>query len=390
MKGIGEIMTTVYLHIGTMKTGTSALQKFFYDNRALLAEKGYCFPQFKFKLSENSQLRNANFLVYHSEKEGEEREAEEKALREKAFSTLGNLAAKYENIILTDEVIWHRAPYRKDFWSRLIEDLAKINCRLKVVVYLRRQDLVIQSLWNQYVKTGKLMAQSFQESIETGAFRFFSLDYYRRLNKIAVQVGKENMIVRVYERGQFEGDGHTIQSDFMKSIGLLNMDGFKLETESVNVSLNANYIEIKRIMNRVPEYREMSDFMARPIVRASAGQAQWEKPEKVSMFSHEEQVRFFEKYAESNRKTAQDFLGREDGRLFYETVQEEPAWQIDTENMYRDLIISMTEMFCRQEKKIQELQEEITFIKKDMLAVWKSAIFRGYRKMQKIMKGDKA
>ena len=35
----------LYLHIGMGKTGTTALQHFFWDNRDILAAKGICYPK---------------------------------------------------------------------------------------------------------------------------------------------------------------------------------------------------------------------------------------------------------------------------------------------------------------------------------------------------------
>lgn len=36
---------TLILHIGTPKTGTTAIQKFLYDNQTLLKEKGFFYPE---------------------------------------------------------------------------------------------------------------------------------------------------------------------------------------------------------------------------------------------------------------------------------------------------------------------------------------------------------
>jgi hypothetical protein len=37
-------MTTVYLHIGMPKTGSTSLQKFLFANRIQLLEEGYLYP----------------------------------------------------------------------------------------------------------------------------------------------------------------------------------------------------------------------------------------------------------------------------------------------------------------------------------------------------------
>ena len=37
-------MSTIYLCIGTMKTGTTALQNFMRANQKVLDEQGFCYP----------------------------------------------------------------------------------------------------------------------------------------------------------------------------------------------------------------------------------------------------------------------------------------------------------------------------------------------------------
>ena len=389
-------MTTVYLHIGTMKTGTSALQSFLDENREVLETQGYCYPKLRLGLKRNYFLRNANFLIWRSEKEGEEGIAEEKALRDNAFALLEDLAKQYDNIILSDELIWHHCNYLKNFWPNLVERFQAINCEVKVIVYLRRQDLVIQSLWKQFVKLGQRTAKDFMECVNTNVLGFFPLDYYRHLKKIAKYVKKENLIVRVYEKGQFEGEMKSIQSDFLKSIHLDWSKEYLTKDGLVNDSLEGNYIEIKRLINGIPEYREMDDFMVKPIMRASSYQAKMEAPPKTSLFSYEDQEAFLKSYEESNRKVAAEFLGRKDAPLFFETVQEAPVWKIEPETMYRDLVISVSEIFCEQEKKIIKLQEEVENLKqirqmqiqlqRDVMTMYNSLIFRIYRKIRKILK----
>ena len=61
---------------------------------------------------------------------------------------------KYDNVILSDENIWHASNGRKfPFWSKLMEDAKEYDYQVKIVVYIRRQDTLANS-W-----TCKLMAQ---------------------------------------------------------------------------------------------------------------------------------------------------------------------------------------------------------------------------------------
>ena len=42
-------MKTLYIHIGTPKTGTTSLQHFCTENAKLFEEQGYCYPIFPHK-----------------------------------------------------------------------------------------------------------------------------------------------------------------------------------------------------------------------------------------------------------------------------------------------------------------------------------------------------
>ena len=55
-------MSTVYIHVGTPKTGTSAIQVFFTKNRKLLKEKGVCYPDLGFDFPGIKSNRNAHCL----------------------------------------------------------------------------------------------------------------------------------------------------------------------------------------------------------------------------------------------------------------------------------------------------------------------------------------
>ena len=67
----------------------------------------------------------------------DEHKLKQKELNEKAYGELEKCGKKFENIILSDEQIWYRCNYEEKFWERLKEDFGKIDCKVKVVVYLR-------------------------------------------------------------------------------------------------------------------------------------------------------------------------------------------------------------------------------------------------------------
>jgi len=347
-------MATVYLHIGTMKTGSSALQSFLEENKDLLAKKGYAFPVFKdIGIKSNFNFRNAHFLVGEKDTPKENLE-----IKKKAYAKLEKIVKEFDKIILTDEVIWHRVLQGENDFQRIIEEFKQIGCDVKVIVYLRRQDTMVESMYNQLVKSNQMVTKKFMEHLPN-IRKCFPLNYYEHLEKIKSAVGKENLIVRVYEKEQFEGTDHSIYSDFLKVVGLSLTDEFKIQRAAENFGIYGNYIEIKRIINGLPEYKEAQDFMSRPIRAASAYDSEKDLHSNMSLFEPDELKEFMSEFEEINRKVAKEYLGREDGVMFREPVGNLPTWRLDQDTMYESILLVMAASLSAQEKKIQKQNEEI-------------------------------
>jgi len=63
-----------------------------------------------------------------------------------------------------------------------------------------------------------------------------------------------------------------------------------------NYGLSGNFIELKRIMNGIPEYQRLNNFLRTQMVAASVHQAKQRLEAKVSMFDYEEQKSFMKNY----------------------------------------------------------------------------------------------
>lgn len=378
-------MTTVYLHIGTPKTGTTAIQYFMGNNEEALNKQGYSYPYLDLGMDYSDfKYRSGHFLAY-TPKEQQRRVVNGEGIRQRGFRILGDIAKKYPNIILSDEVLWYRCNFIPNFWKEIVDELAKINCQLKVVVYLRRQDQVIQSLWNQTIKGSSHFHEEFMESIDTKHFRYFPLEYYKHLNKIAAGIGEENLLVRVYERGQFKDND--ILADFMETVGLKLTEDFSRVDVPTNYGLTGNFIEIKKTINSIPQYQEMRNFMSFPVIYASVFQEKENQIPKTSMFNSEEVKEYMAGYEECNRLVAQKYLGQEDGVLFREPLKEQFVWEINEQTMSRDVLIYAAEMFCSQQKKIDELRKEVDEMKRKMDLISNNVLVRVIRRLEKWIKG---
>ncbi len=312
----------LYLHIGTPKTGTTAIQNFLPLNKSLLEEQGFCFPDFGYRYQGVGKYRNGHFLVHHSSGGSLEDETEAKRSEDERFveglDKIKELTNTYPNIILSDENIWNAYWQRENFWSVLKNALDERKIELKVIVYLRRQDLAIESYWIQRVKYKLHM--SFKYYVDSGKCNFFKLDYYKQLEDISKIIGKENIIVRVYEKQQFEGNGNTLISDFLNTLGLELDERYVSADIVANTSLHGSFLETKRLLNIMPYFRTPGW----PVKYLRMVQQESEQDYKVpngEYFTYDRQIAFLEKYKESNELVAREYMNRENGILFKDKIE---------------------------------------------------------------------
>lgn len=358
-------MSTVYLHIGPPKTGTTAIQNFFENNKEALAQNNACFPDFNLRYIRPDHyfkvayVRNAHFLV----------KAWRSLLTDKPNATylsvldqLEELGKKYDKIILSDESLWIFGDKHREGWAVLKSDLEKRGLKLCVVAYLRRQDSFVLSYYRQMVRVA-ITELPFYEYWDTLQNKY-PMDYYSYTKYLAGVIGKENVFFRVYERGQFRGEEHNIYSDFLEILGLSLKDGFVLKKEVYNTSPDDSLLELRRILNQLPNpdrYNQLLMNSYRAILRDRAE----ERPPKTSFFRPGEQTAYLESFAESNSRFAREYLGREDGTLFYDQSDTElPEYEVITEDLLRDTILYYAKVAELLEKENNKLRAEFEEVRK--------------------------
>ena len=329
------------LHIGTPKTGTTALQLFLRSNEALLNEQGFSYPHLSDTLA-GGEVVNGFLLdscMYLNANGQRVPDTNHEIWR--SFWNAVKREIKQKNVIISWEGIalgYHA--------SGFFEAVKKEYGNIYVVIYLRRQDQYIESFWNEQVKVRNMRKSAFHEFVKK-----HKLTYKKQLDEICSIIGKENLAVRIYERGQLYGE-HRIISDFLYTIGL-DIDYSKCNLPSnVNISLAGNMIEIKRRFNVAFKSIEsvraivgLEEKITNEITNRFVGYY-WEKNVVKSddgLFLGEERQNFLAQYADENAAIAREYLGREDGILFYDSRPIE-TYQINTATLHEE-ILDMFYMF---------------------------------------------
>lgn len=377
-------MKTLYLHIGTTKTGTTSIQKFCLQNKDILQEKNYCFPNsiHRYENKKNATLRykgihrNGHFLVGSVwDENGMHNTAEEERLFHEGMANVAALFETYDNIILSDEGIWYMSSYgKRDLWDRLKTHAQEHSYQIKIIVYLRRQDDFFISNWNQAVKENHMTDSieiNLEETLRTRPMRYA---YGEKLDLIAQVLGRENIIVRRFDVRMFYGD--SIYADFLHCLHLELTDEYlPLENTTNNTSLEGNALEIMRILNTIPALDAEKRLLYLENLRAITQISDYH----CSMLSYEERKAFMSHFEKGNQHVAEEYIC--DGNPLFDTQPVQlPKWESVNPYMHEDLLrffISVSQAHYEKtdalytrietlEKRVSSLEEKLQFTRNQL------------------------
>ncbi|HJC32305.1 MAG TPA: hypothetical protein H9934_09270 [Candidatus Anaerobutyricum faecale] len=357
-------MKTLYLHIGTSKTGTTSLQHFCVENAEILERQNYSYPVFPHKFKYVNIMRNGHFLAHRAYEEGEKRNflEEEQYFRQGMDFVLDHFR-KTDNIILSDEGIWSVVfkGDKPDLWEKIKKEADEHGYGVKIIVYLRRQDGLAESWWNQKVKAGKRLYSTvpWEEYSRNPAKP--ELNYYGPLRNIEKVFGKENMTVRRFGKKYFKNG--SLFEDFMDALGIKYDGRFVVSEGQRNISLLGNAHEIKRVLNSLPDLSDRNNTFFRKIVVGMSEQRPDLKSE--TMFSAEEALEFMEKYREDNRKVMREYFGKDED-LFDMDFSKNKKWVPDHTEMEKDIILFMGNAIVELRKENRELKKDMDVMEKEL------------------------
>ncbi|WP_257287527.1 hypothetical protein [Endozoicomonas sp. SESOKO2] len=195
------MMKTIYLHIGTNKTGTTSIQKQLALHRQLLKKQGILYPT-------SGQAGSAHYPLSWGLGLGHP-PADYKHTPEHWLNVVNEIKhSDCEKIILSSEFF---ILLRNKMHAEIIRDYLS-DFDVKIVVYIRRQDKYLESVYSQAVKMGAKVPSNIMDFYNNNKP---SYNYFQVLMPWVEVFGKSNIKLKLY------GDRKTFNAveDFFKIIG---------------------------------------------------------------------------------------------------------------------------------------------------------------------------
>lgn len=223
----------LWLHIGSPKTGSSSIQDFLFANRGTLSQYGLAL------LTPGPQQPSANRLAGAIGARNKHDPAE---VAKHCFAHAKNGAPGDAG--LSSEEFYLEDPAR--IAKVLSPHIAEHDAEVQIVLYLRRQDLFIDSFYSQRRKTGR-----FRGSLQDFILRFAprEMNYVAMIDLWRSAFPGAKIHLRRFERPRFpEGD---IVNDFMQVIGHADLTPACERPETLNTSPNRDVIALMDMLGEV-------------------------------------------------------------------------------------------------------------------------------------------
>src|SRR3954451_6273317 len=252
------------LHIGTQKTGTTALQQSLFANRESLAACGFHYATPPHGLKDANVVANAlnvgenqivrEFLTTQTDL-GYRRGAHTLIISSENFYAMSVLAAMQRREVCA------KAMERDHALIDTLRSLIPSGIDTpQIVCYFRRPDRYAESLYSQHVKRGIIFDGPFEEFLPIIRPALLYNEYMQAWGEA---FGDNSCNVRMYEPVRAD-----VVSDFIRQVmGIGEMDHFAQSNNQGNERVSRDVLEFKRLKNRTarPNERDIERTILRLI-----------------------------------------------------------------------------------------------------------------------------
>lgn len=340
----------IYVHIGTHKTGSTALQIFLYQNSKILERSGIHYPTLAVGVPYHIQHASLAYQLRSGDRLG-------------FYKFISDSIKEGKVLLLSSEAFLEKDQYGM---AKDLEELKEYANVVKVIVYLRRQDHLFESAYQEIIKDPRSRyRESFENYLTYKRKAIFANGHWiSLLNFWASVFGKENLIVRPYEKEQFV-DG-SIFADFLSIFDLKLASEFIIpQRNHSNVGFDRDLIELIRLSNPFRSETEQQSLLRLLYKSLGEGRLKADKEENGYICS-EKRIEFLNEFVEGNERVAREYLNREDGCLFYEPWPEpnekEEPYKLTLERVAPILVQLVFHLYLNQEQfenRVNQLSNQL-------------------------------
>ncbi|MBL4659147.1 MAG: hypothetical protein JKY19_02235 [Alcanivoracaceae bacterium] len=291
-------MKTIYLHIGLGKTGTTTIQKYMGHNFQVFLEHGLHYIQSSGGIHGAGHQSFAKSFIHQMPgymqapvNDVSDRNAVIGEIRE----------CKEDNILLSSENFQLADPERvKDFLDNI-----GLELQYKIILFVRSQDELAESEYNQMVKVRK-EKRTFYSYVKSE----FDGDFMRLASRWGKTFGESNIICKIYN-----AKGYTVLADFFTCLPE-NIKKVKSTLPSIkgssNKSLGYAQLMIKRMLNILQSSEADNEHVELP----DSFREIFETIDIPPLLMNSAEARKFRKiYQKSNKKFNKRYLGKKSSEL---------------------------------------------------------------------------
>jgi len=336
------------LHIGLPKTGTTAIQKFLYDNRKkLLEEHSVLYPK-------NGIVSIAHHLYAYSQLPGK-RKLYEKRIRENInFIEIYNSLMEEIRLLKPKIVILSSENFSLFNKEKIIKFKKLFDLPVDYIIcYLRRQDLMVESDYRQVVKAyDSKLSDHFVKYINRWVERG---NYYALLSNWREVFPEAEIIPRIYDRKLFP-EGNVIL-DFLSVLGI---DMPEARTTKIEANPSLSY-QSTLVMRRINEEFNLNDQDRNEVVNYLLKLDREEGSIIKTFFTLQERLEFLNRFKESNEKLFREYFGCENKFVLSE---EEIKFYKEQDKIPKEVIEKAIE---ERYRKVFEFMKAIGILMKEKL-----------------------
>jgi len=315
------------VHIGTEKTGSTAIQRSLAVNRAKLSEQGICFGKAAGPVNNRafpalfmSMEREDDFIRQRRFRDAAQREKWREELLTSVAAEMTAARESHDLFIVSSEH-FHSRLVRGQEVLALRDFLREHFSDVRVVCYLRRQDSMAMSLYTQALRAGHCPDTILPAPVEEGKRLPVYYDFEALLRRWGNAFGGEALDMREYNREHLAGGD--VVNDFSSLLG----DNLGLESpkSEFNASLSADAQLALLIFNRM--LRESNKLETRKPRRRLVTFLESRATGKGRMPDRNSAEAFYRQFKSGNDACARQWLGRD--HLFEENFSDYPAVATD-------------------------------------------------------------